>query len=102
MQLRAKWTRFHDAVAKHRAAILILVSPTVFVFCLLWILENCLDPDSAKKLETCFQFLTGNWPATEGAIAHTGLVFAGGVTFKFALVYTALAALWRLWRDLVA
>jgi hypothetical protein len=102
MQVLAKWASFRDWTARHKLAIAIMLTPTFFVFFSVWILENLLGFCWVKRLEVCFQFFTGNWPGTEGVIAHTSSVFAGGVTFRFALVYTALAGLWKLWRDLVA
>ena len=54
-----------------------------------------------KKWEQLLQFLTGNWPATEG-IAHSQALFCLGVTFKAALLYTAIQGLYKLWRDLVS
>ena len=102
MNFSAKWASFRDWAARYKLALSIMFIPTLLVFFSVWILENSLGPCWAKRLKICFQFFTGNWPTTEGAIAHTTAVFAGGVTFRFALVYTGLAGLWRLWRDLVA
>ncbi len=99
--LVAKWKQVRNWVSKRRVAFLVILSPVVGVFCFTFVFENYLS-SWAKWLEVCFQFLTGNWPTSEGVLDHRGVVFAIGVTFKFALVYGAIAGLLKVWRDVVA
>ena len=100
VSLAQKGRDLYAWAAKRKVGLLVTLVPILLVFVLTFLLENILDRQWLQRLETCFQFLTGNWPS--GGLDHRGLTFAAGVTFKFALVYTALAGLVKVWRDLVA
>lgn len=88
------------SIRKARFAISIFVVPLFVIFVLVFAIENTVSQVNATRFETCFQFITGNWPT--GAINHKGPLFAGGVTFRFALLYGAATGLIKIWRDLVA
>ena len=98
--LRNALTKTIVSIRKVRFAISVFVVPLFIVFVLVLAIENTSCQVNATRFETCFQFITGNWPT--GAINHKGVLYAGGVTFRFALLYGAATGLIKIWRDLVA
>jgi hypothetical protein len=54
---------------KNRRAIAIRLIPIGSFFLLWWSLENWLISEPMRRLEQLLQFLTGNWPNTDQALA---------------------------------
>ena len=79
-----------------------LVGLPGFVFLATYTLENLLSPRSVEKFETGFQFLTGNWPSSQGTLGHDTVIFASFVAFRFTLIYGSIAAVLGTLRSLRA
>lgn len=99
---RTRKARIIGVARRYKTPVFVFCLPLIIVFLATRAFENLLSAQRVKWLETCLQFVTGDWPSSDGILDHTTWGFALVVTFKTALIYAALVGLVKIWRDLVA